>query len=119
MDVHEGEDVMLDMTFAAMLSVGTACPAPVRRERRLSVTSTSSSETPLPKDFAPTTLRQVPTQGLAPSRGISSELGAVDRHLRAGGILGISAEAQAVVSEMMAESMPKATTKRLLARSAK
>lgn len=108
---------MKQLTFedAAMLSVGTACPAPVRRERRVSVSSTSSSETPLPESLAPTMLRQVPTQALAPTRAIGSELAAVGRELRAVSALGISEQAQAVVSEMIAESLPKATTKRLRA----
>ena len=108
---------MLEMTFAAMLSVGTGGPSPVRGERRVFVRSTS--ETPLPEHFRPTTLTQTPTQALAPGRSISSELDAVVRQLRDTGFLGISAEAQQLVSEIVAENMPRATEKRALTRRTK
>jgi hypothetical protein len=111
---------MLDLTLAAMLSVGgTTGPAARRREQHVVITSTTDSETPLPENFGATALRQVPTQGLAPSRAITSELPRVDRQLRAAGVLGISAEDQAMVSRVVAENMPKGSTKRLLSRRAK
>jgi hypothetical protein len=109
---------MLDLTFAAMLSVG-GTTGPVTRRREHIIVTSGDSETPLPEHFGATTLRQVPTQGLAPTRAITSELGAVDRHLRAAGVLGISAEDQAVVSRVVSENMPKATAKRLLVRRAR
>ncbi len=111
--------MMLDLTIAGFLYSGTASPVPVQKPRRIIVSSVSSSETPLPSDFASTPLQQMPTQGLIAKRTIVSELGAVEAHLRAVGVLGISAEAQATVSQIITENMPRATTKRLLAPRAK
>lgn len=112
---------MLDLTLAAMLAVGaggTAGPTMRRRDQQV-LAATATSETPLPEHFGATALGDVPTQGPAPARSITSDLGGVDRHLRAAGVLGISAEDQALVSRVVAENMPRGTTKRLLSRRAK
>jgi hypothetical protein len=101
------------------LGAGGTAGATIRRREQPVLAPMATSETPLPEHFGATALAEVPTQGPVPTRSIASDLGVVGRKLGVAGVLGISAEDQALVSRVVAENMPTRTTKRLLTRHAK
>jgi hypothetical protein len=109
--------VILDLALATMISSGTAgLLSQARRHQRVIVTSTGTSETPLPEDLGPTSLGQFATRGISESRSVLSTLTKFEAHARALGVLPINGEDEAFVAKLFADNVRKPTTKRVLAR---
>jgi hypothetical protein len=110
--------VNLDEVFVTCLSEGTMRPSQPRRlTPQTVVVKIATSETPLPPGFSIIGEHSVERDS-APvqifRRDIRSRLGSVVQQLRSSGILKVNHEAEAMVSKLVADSMPKATTRRFL-----
>ena len=103
----------LDAAFVTRLSESTMGRSRPRRTPQVVVMTIATSETPLPEGFS--LMRELPTQAPVARRDIRSNLVAVVDQLRTAGILTVSDDAEAMVSELMADNMPKASTHRQLA----
>jgi hypothetical protein len=120
-----------DLALSIHLHLGTASGSLVRHRSRIVAASTTSSETPLPEYIYPAelgqsstkslmpSLGQSSTKSLMPSRSISAELARIKAVLDAARLLGIDDEAESLVGKIVAENMPKPTTKRYLTRRSK
>ena len=106
------------MLFALSVSAGTCGPETIHRRQRLIDSTLGLSETPLPERLKPTSLGQLPTLGATSGgqRSISSQVYPLQTFKEAVSVLRISDEAEALVSRIVSENMPKATTTRLLSR---
>lgn len=104
----------LDAAFVTYLSEGTMEPCRLHRAPQIQIIvgSIATSETPLPESLS--LVREVPTQAPLVRRDIKSNTSSVVNQLRSAGILQVSEEAEAMVSKLMADNLPKATTRRLL-----
>jgi len=104
----------LDAAFVTYLSESTMGPGRFTRAPQIQIISGSiaTSETPLPQGLS--LVRDMPTQAPLVRRDIKSNTNAVVNQLRSAGILKVSEEAEAMVSKLMADNSPKATSRRLL-----
>jgi hypothetical protein len=109
-----GGAMSLDAAFVTYLSEGTMEPSRLHRTPQIQIIvgSIATSETPLPEGLS--LVREMPTQAPIVRRDIKSNTKAVVNQLRSAGILQVSEEAEAMVSKLMADNLPKATTSRLL-----
>jgi hypothetical protein len=103
----------LNQAFITCLSGSTMGAAPVTRPPQIHITRPiASSETPLPQQLS--LMTEMPTQAPVIRRDLKAHTNAVVNQLRSAGILKISDEAEVMVSKLMAESLPKGTTRRVL-----
>lgn len=105
----------LDEAFATCLSRGTMAPsarAPGPQIQIVSRSPTGTSETPLPPSIS--LARELPTQSPAVRRGIAGNIKAVASQLASAGVLKVSEEAEAMVSRLMSQNLPKPSSRRTL-----
>jgi len=104
----------LDTAFVTYLSESTMGPGRHMRTPQVQIIggSIATSETPLPQELS--LVRDMPTQAPIVCRDIKSNTNAVVNQLRSAGVLKVSEEAEAMVSKLMADNSPRATTRRLL-----
>lgn len=110
----------LNDAFVTSLSRGTMAPAgraPSAQVQMICESQTTTSETPLPPSLY--LLRDLPTQSPAVRRGIGASANAVSNQLASAGVLNVSEEAEAMVSNLMAQNLPKSNTRRVLTPRAK
>jgi hypothetical protein len=107
--------MMAGLVFSGLLEVGTAAPAPVRRERWLTHVGYMVSETSLPERLA-TYVDHAATTSVPSGTAIRAEIGAVMNRLAIASILPISEEAQAAVDAMVEASMPARPATRVIKR---
>jgi hypothetical protein len=109
-----GGEMNLDAAFVTYLSESTMGPGRFTRtpQVQIIVGSIATSETPLPPGMS--LVPEIPTQAPVVRRDIKSNTNAVVNQLRSAGILKVSEEAEAMVSKLMADNSPKATTRRVL-----
>jgi hypothetical protein len=103
------------LNFAvSMLLDSTEVSATKKREYRIVEVSTGSSATPLPEHLQVRVASDSPTQTPTVHRDLSSYLRKIDAHLTAVSVLPLNEDAQAIVSQILADNLRTPTSKRVL-----